>query len=175
MTWQSFALFSVLNKSHGSTYVFFFFNLQIRNLIVRVVSADDTITSCSAGNPLDEIRSIIDRNIARLEESIRSLKSRRNELSPISRLPAEILCNIFSLLEGNTVYGRPESWTNLSQVSQHWRSTALGAPELWTSISFSYPCWVQEMLIRSKKAKLTIQFGLSFHTSNPKIIETVNF
>ena len=81
--------------------MFFFFNLQIRNLIV--VSADDIITSCSPGNPLDEIRSIIDRDIARLEESIRSLKT------SISRLPAEILCNIFSLLEGNTVYGRPET------------------------------------------------------------------
>ena len=47
------------------------------------------------------MRSSIDREIARLKESIRALKSRRNELSPISRLPAEILCNIFSLIEDN--------------------------------------------------------------------------
>ena len=67
----------------------------------------------------------------------------------------------------------PESWTSFSQVSRHWRSTALGAPELWTNISLSYPRWAQEMLIRSKKAKVTIQCGLSFQTSIPKIIETV--
>jgi hypothetical protein len=37
------------------------------------------------GDP-DVARSIIDRDIARLEEKIRALKSRRNEWPPISRL-----------------------------------------------------------------------------------------
>ena len=95
------------------------------------------------------MRSSIDREIARLKESIRALKSPRNELSPISRLPAEILCNIFSLIEDNIFSsGRsPKSWTNFSRVSQHWRSTALSAPELWSKIPLSYPRrWVQEML-----------------------------
>ena len=145
---------------------------QIRYPIV--FSPDDTNTSCSAGDPLDVTRSIIDRDIARLEETIRALKSRRNELSPISRLPAEILCNIFSLVEDNSIYSRrPESWTNFSQVSQHWRSSALGAPELWTNIPLRYPRWAQEMLIRSKMAKLTIRSDSSFESSNPKVIETV--
>ena len=90
---------------------------------------------------MEEMRNIIDREIARLKESIRALKSRRNELSPISRLPAEILCNIFSLIEDNIFSsGRsPKSWTNFSRVSQHWRSTALSAPELWSKIPLSYP------------------------------------
>jgi hypothetical protein len=149
---------------------FFQFSM-FRNPIV--FSSDDntnTSESCSAGDPLDVVGSIIiDRDIARLEESIRALKSHRNELSPISRLPAEILCNIFSL----SILWNPESWTNFSQVSQHWRSLALNAPELWTDIPLSYPRWAQEMLIRSKMAKLTIRSGLSFETSNPKTIETV--
>jgi hypothetical protein len=139
-------------------------------------SQDDTNTSCSAGDPLDVTRSIIDRDIARLEESIRALKSRRNELSPISRLPVEILCSIFSLIEDESILflsQSPESWTNFSRVSQHWRSSALSAPELWTNIPLSYPLWTREMLIRSKMAKLTIRSGHSFDTSNPKAIETV--
>ena len=128
----------------------------------------------AAGDRLDAMRSIIDRDIARLEESIRALKSRRNELSPISRLPAEILCNIFSLTEDfSSRTRRPKSWTNFSQVSQHWRSTALSAPELWTKIPLSYPRWAQEMLIRSKMAKLTIRSVFSFDESNPKAIETI--
>ena len=63
--------------------------IEIRNS--SAFSSGDTNTSCSesAGNPLDEMRSIIDREIARLQENIRALKSRRNELSPISRLPTE--------------------------------------------------------------------------------------
>ena len=43
-------------------------NFQIRNSFV--FSPDDTTTSCSACDPLDEMRSIIDRDIARLEKSI---------------------------------------------------------------------------------------------------------
>ena len=115
------------------------------------------------------MRSIIDRDISGLEENIRALKSRRNELSSISRLPAEILCNIFFL----GISWRPGSWTNFSQVSQHWRSLALGAPELWTDIPLNYHRWAQEMLKRSKKAKLTIQSRSSFLAPNSKISETI--
>jgi hypothetical protein len=124
---------------------------------------------------LEETRSIIDRNIARLEESIRALKSRRNELSPISRLPVEVLCNIFKFsLNENPTWKLPDSWTNFSQVSQHWRSSALSAAELWTNIPLNYPRWAQEMLIRSKKAKLTIRsITSSLNTSDPRIIDTV--
>ena len=115
-----------VNKSDGSKYVSFsILRIQSRNPIV--FSPDDT-TSCSAASgdpgPLDVARSIIDRDIARLEESIRVLKSRRNELAPISRLPAEILCKIFSFIEDTSIIyvGRsPELWINFSQVSQHWR------------------------------------------------------
>jgi F-box-like len=123
-----------------------------------------------------ETRSIIDRDIVRLEgnfraleENIQALKFRRNELSPIYRLPAEILCNIFSF----STLSSPESWTNFSQVSQHWRSLALSAPELWTNIPLSYPRWAQEMLIRSKTAKLTIRSDVSYATLKPKTVETI--
>ena len=141
-------------------------------------SADDTNTSCSesAGDPLDEMLSIIDREIARLQESIRVLKSRRNELSTISRLPTEILCKIFSLVEDNILSSSrsPKFWINFSQVSQHWRSVALSAPELWTKIPLSLPRrWVQERLIRSKMAKLTIGYRYSFGKSKPKAIAKV--
>jgi F-box-like len=153
--------------AHG---IFLFdFKSEIKNLI----------TSCPDGDPLDEMRSIIDRNIVSLEGRIRSLeyrirtlKSRRNELSPISRLPTELLCNIFSV----SILWIPNSpkpnlnWANFSQVSQHWRSLALGAPELWTNIPLSYPRWAQEMLIRSKMAKLIIRSGNSW---KPKTIETI--
>ena len=143
------------------------FKNQIKNPID--FSPDDTSTSCPAGDPLDVARNIIDRDIARLEESVRVLKFRRNGLAPISRLPVEILCNIFSL----SILSRPESWTNFSQVSRHWRSLALSAPELWTNIPVNYPRWAQEMLIRSKKAKLTIRSGSFYETSRSKTIETI--
>ena len=155
---------------------FFFLFFQFKKFKSNIFSPDDTNTSYSADDPLAEMRSIIDRDIARLEESIRALKSRRNELSPIARLPVEILCNIFSLIEDNSIFylGRsPKSWINFSHVSRHWRSSALNAPELWTKIPLGYPRWAQEMLIRSKKAKLTIRSNFSLDELNPQIIKTV--
>jgi hypothetical protein len=137
-------------------------------------SFKDSNKKLCSDNPLDETRSIIDRDIVRmersirgLEESVHTLKSRRNELSRIYRLPAEILCHIFSLSIPRSS-DCPESWTNFSQISQLWRSLALSAPELWTNIPLSCPCWAREMLIRSKMAKLTIRFNLSFEMSKAK-------
>ena len=174
MPWLRIALLQY--KINHMAQGMFFFNLKDSNQNPTVLSSVDTNTSCSTSDPLDATRSIIDRDIAHLEERIRTLKSRRNELSPMSRVPVEILCKIFSLVEDNsTVYlgQSPESWTNFSQVSQHWRSSALSAPELWTKIPLSYPRWAQEMLKRSKMAKLTIRSNLSLEASNPKTIETI--
>ena len=53
----------------------FFFNLkifQIRNPIV--FSPDNINISCSAGDPLDVARSIIDNDTSRQEDTIRGLK-----------------------------------------------------------------------------------------------------
>ena len=121
------------------------------------------------------MRSIIDRDIARLEERIRALKSRRNQLSPISsRLPAEILCNIFSFSIHSSGRGIPKSWTNFSQVSQHWRSLSLSAPGLWTDIPLGYSRWAQEMLMRSKMAKLTLRtFPSDISKPNIQVVDTI--
>ena len=136
----------------------------------------------SAGDPsVDQARSAIDHDIAILEESIRALKSRRNELAPVSRLPPEILCNIFSLIEDRNAFefmdpirgwGSPESWIDFSRVSRHWRSIALSAPELWTNIPFNYPRWTQEMLTRSKMAKLTIRVD-AYQSMNPRVFDSI--
>ncbi|KAF8805504.1 hypothetical protein BYT27DRAFT_7339708 [Phlegmacium glaucopus] len=133
------------------------------------MAQDDTIVPKSVGDPLDEARRIIDRNITRLEESIRSLKSRRNKLSPISRLPPELLCHVFSFIEDRAMLQnrRPETWINFSQVSQEWRSSALSASALWTHIPIHYPRWAEEMLLRSKMAKLTMQVDLSRRVLDP--------
>ena len=161
--------------SRGIFILFFYFNFILKISDVNTIDfyPDDTNTLCSAGDSLDETRSIIDRNITRLEESIRALKSHKNELSPISRLPVEILCNIFKFCVAESWTRKPESWTNFSQVSQHWRSSALSASELWTIIPLNYPRLAREMLIRSKMAKLTIQSSHSLVKSYPKTIEAL--
>ena len=120
-------------KWYGSGYFFFFFFFFLIQIINPIVfSTDDTNMSCL-------IRSIVDCEIAHLGERIWVLKSRRNELSTISCLPTEILCNIFSLVEDNILSSRqsPSFWINFSQVLQHWRSVALSMLELWTKMPLS--------------------------------------
>ena len=49
----------------------------------------------------------------------------------------------------------------------------LSAPKLWINIPVDYPRWAQEMLIRSKMAKLTIQTGHSFLETRTVDSETI--
>ncbi|KAF8805100.1 hypothetical protein BYT27DRAFT_7258583 [Phlegmacium glaucopus] len=142
------------------------------------MAQDDTKPSeRSVGDPLDEAHRIIDCEIARLGVIIQSLKSRRNKLSPIYRLPPEVLCNIFSFIEDCTLamvqVRSPEHWIKFSRVSQQWRSLALSTPELWTNIPVQYPRWAEEMLARSKMAKLTMQVGLRSQSMNSRVLNPV--
>ncbi|KAJ3532575.1 hypothetical protein NMY22_g7688 [Coprinellus aureogranulatus] len=89
----------------------------------------------------------IDGNISALEKSeeeIVELKRERNELSPVSRIPAEILCEILLLATIRTSTGlypddpsrhREERCMEvLCNVCHSWRTAALACPQLWVDI-----------------------------------------
>lgn len=89
----------------------------------------------------------IDAQIAQLEQELLELKRQRNELSPVSTIPPEILCQILLLA---TSYSEPQEKVyfvsppdgfrverctdTLLHVSHSWRSAALGCPQLWLEI-----------------------------------------
>src|SRR5262245_18586388 len=107
----------------------------------------------------DIARAEIDREIIQVNEQARMLKSRRNMLAPISRLPLELLCQIFkvSCVASSAGLNDFTSGGNipclaLTQVCGHFRSAAIGCPRLWTDLIFSHPSWTEEMLRRSKAA-----------------------
>lgn len=105
----------------------------------------------------------IDQEIDTLAGSIRALKTRRNALSPISRLPPEMLSKIFTTIALDSIHqsiysaGHADWIKSTSHVCQHWRDVALGCPNLWTGILFDQSKWVGEMLKRSKKAPLILR------------------
>lgn len=85
----------------------------------------------------------LDSRIAELERQILDLKHRRNELAFISRIPAEILCEILLLattlpnfdLEIMTEQLRVKGHIRtLGHVSRTWRSITLSCPQLWAGI-----------------------------------------
>ncbi|TFK71319.1 hypothetical protein BDN72DRAFT_936244 [Pluteus cervinus] len=81
-------------------------------------------------------RQQIDSEIESLYARIRFLKSRRNQLAPVSQLPPELLLRIFfftqelALLCPKSYY----EWLAVSRVSTHWRDVALGTSALWGGI-----------------------------------------
>lgn len=120
----------------------------------------------------DIARHHIDIEVQKLEDSIRSLKSRRNVLAPISRLPPEILSKIFAFCASeNPSTGKPLHWIKVSHISRYWRAVALDSPSLWGNIVTTRPRWTEEMVKRSKMARLTLDADLSCVT--PRIFEAV--
>lgn len=109
----------------------------------------------------------IDGDIDKLERTIQSLRTKRNELSPTSVLPPEILSRIFVLARDWSVrveFNNPASWICVGHVCRHWREVALGCPSLWSVPVFNRPNLAQEMLQRSKTAALTIRSTASHWT-----------
>ncbi|EDR14558.1 uncharacterized protein LACBIDRAFT_305268 [Laccaria bicolor S238N-H82] len=124
-------------------------------------------------NTADVARRRIDQDIEKMEGAIRALKSRRNSLAAISRLPPEILSKIF--LYCAATYRRPQlnmDWVRVTHVSRHWRTVAIGCPQFWTTLVFARPRWVEEMLKRSKMVPLVIDVW-SAYMGAPKSIEGV--
>ncbi|KAF6741152.1 hypothetical protein DFP72DRAFT_774467, partial [Ephemerocybe angulata] len=80
----------------------------------------------------------LDREIARLEQQLLDLKQRRNAMSPVSRIPPELLSNIFFLslrflkAGGITEEADPDMTRRaICAVSHQWRELAFAEPKLW--------------------------------------------
>lgn len=93
---------------------------------------------------LKEKMDVLDQQHARISEALRE---RRSIISPIQRLPSELLCKIFlATLEQthsdtNPVIRNVASVGNspwsVSGVSARWRSVALSFQQLWSSVNIS--------------------------------------
>ncbi|KAI0042137.1 hypothetical protein FA95DRAFT_1564619 [Auriscalpium vulgare] len=104
------------------------------------------------------------------------IEGRLNALTPVARLPSEILARIFSMVAldepivthsrdyQNLEPGGPTSsaakrmgWIKVTHVCHYWREVALAHPALWERVSFSIgPEWTEELLARSKGAPIIV-------------------
>lgn len=108
--------------------------------------------------PLDDI----DDQLSLYARHIQSLKSYRNSLVPVSRLPHILLTDIFILVHQSerTDYlfpRRSQPCLRISHVCWAWRDSALQCPLLWTDILFRPPEWTPIMLERSRTAPLRVK------------------
>jgi F-box-like len=115
----------------------------------------------------------VDDDIESLEVSIRALKSRRNSLASISRLPPEVMAIIFSFVSspGGTILPFPDAkpdrlgWLRVAHVCHLWREIALNQPRFWSHVDFTVltSAGAVEMLARAKMAPLYLEAELPHH------------
>ncbi|KAI0056489.1 hypothetical protein BV25DRAFT_1995564 [Artomyces pyxidatus] len=121
------------------------------------------------------VRAALDAEELAVQSAIICVRSRRNALSPISRLPLEILTLVFEFFShlrsphgyfsssdndrSTTVY-YPLGWIWLSHVCRRWREAAMN-PRLWRFVPIELgPEWVREGLARCKSVPIIIRLGV---------------
>ncbi|KAI0676052.1 hypothetical protein C8Q78DRAFT_1007887 [Trametes maxima] len=96
-------------------------------------------------------------------DAIVQLKGRINNLSPTTRLPPEILSEIFTLVAVDNYDARrwhycgsshAYKWIALTHVCRAWRDIALNTPRLWSRVVITRPDAAMAALARSRKAPL---------------------
>lgn len=97
--------------------------------------------------------------ILRLAHHVASLREKRNSFCAISRLPEEILLQVFTRLWGTYLpdyINGPKNLLAYSQVCTAWRRLALGYPPLWAHLDIARPRLAELMAKRSLPLPVTI-------------------
>lgn len=120
------------------------------------IESDNTVkmTQEDIDVQITELKATLEKIIKQISRNIRTLKTKRNTLAAVSRLPAELLSRIFHLArdDANGKY----SWIYATLTCRAWRLCALSCATLWTNIDCMKIMWAQEMLSRSRDAPLNI-------------------
>ncbi|KAJ7618161.1 hypothetical protein DFH06DRAFT_1144984 [Mycena polygramma] len=100
-----------------------------------------------------------------------SVRQHRAVLSPLRRVPPELLCEIFVLTLSGDGTAETPPWY-LGQICRSWRFSALAYPSLWSSITIpnsrhSMLPLVQTQLRRSANALLTVHWSRNIRESGP--------
>ena len=121
----------------------------------------DTVTAFSRPDAIKAAQTDIDGEIQRLNDLICSLKSRRNSLCSVSRLPTEVLSEIFlDLAEQLQVQDRFKvdfKWISVAHVCRLWRHIAFQRGRLWSRIDMTTPDLTAAFVDRSNGAPLAIR------------------
>ncbi len=128
---------------------------------------------------MDHARKVVDDQIEVHTRAILDLKTRLNTLTPVARLPPELLSAIFAFVPAKSFtehYNASEivrpyrvnTWVTVAHVCRHWRAIALSSPRFWSYITVTSKRAADEMIARSKKAPLHIVGPVSPYRDGPR-------
>jgi hypothetical protein len=138
----------------------------------------------------EEIRKQIDQELHEAEQLVLRLRSKRNTLAPVCRLPTDILCQIFYEIALPPPHDHCTSalchhddhdmlaqykWITITHVCRRFRHVAIAYPILWTCLPLYSTPLHRTFLKRSKGAP-----GLCLHMQQDtrrasRLIRNVNF
>ncbi|KAF8141590.1 hypothetical protein EV363DRAFT_1392037 [Boletus edulis] len=126
-------------------------------------------------HPVQQAQAQIDEEILALYLPVCALRTKRNALSHVSRLPDELLATVFILYVRqyhnsewakiktfSTAPARVPIWVRVSYVCRRWRMAALSCPTLWTYVFFVSRTWMTVLLQRSQRAPLRVRVDLTY-------------
>lgn len=107
-------------------------------------------------NSISHMEKITENVLAKLQDAVTRLKSRRNNEAPINTLPETVLRRIFGLV-GNNGYAH-QCITTISWTCAIWRDICLRTPSLWHAIDLSNisPRIADMFFIRSQMLPLSL-------------------
>lgn len=141
----------------------------------RLAALDALLGSIHDSRESTNCLQIIDADLCSLDLLTSSIRTRHNAYIPVSRLPSEILAQIFLFLSfgagsklvretspGHMVQhkARDLGWIKVTHVCRHWRQVALAHLSLWTTITNDLGAkWVPLMLARAQSLPVNIQWN----------------
>ncbi|KAI0056098.1 hypothetical protein BV25DRAFT_1832555 [Artomyces pyxidatus] len=145
-----------LTRRHGAMAAEQYWEDALR---VRLIPFDDLASKSSLSDTLQSF----DDEESSMRRAMQSLRTRRNALIPISRLPPEILTRIFTINAAADIPGirdktktRPRlGWITVTHVCRRWREMVLDLPILWAQLALPLgDKWAEEMVARAKSVPL---------------------
>jgi len=127
----------------------------------QLLRVHHTVTAFSQPDAINAAQTDIDSEVQRLNDLICSLKSRRNSLCPVSRLPPEVLSEVFldlaDQLQAQDRFKVDFKWVSVAHVCRLWRNIALQHGRLWGKVDMANPGRALECVDRSNGAPLAIR------------------
>ncbi|KAJ7194015.1 hypothetical protein GGX14DRAFT_587025 [Mycena pura] len=126
--------------------------------VIRSIVSDGEDRMCALDAHIFHLQATLVQLFQRRDETVEHLRVHRAILSPIRRMPMELVCTIFALASGQNT----PPW-RLGFICRSWRHYALSYPILWSSITV--PCYPQFYERKTQRLLSKLQTQLSRATN----------
>ncbi|KAJ7131395.1 hypothetical protein C8R44DRAFT_57172 [Mycena epipterygia] len=141
--------------------------LELEIPAIQQIIAENQTRVDALNVQIDVLRTAMARLIDEREEREKCVRKHTAVVSPIRRMPSELMREIFALTLPHTrqlgdMTANCAPWC-LGHICRSWRDWALADPSLWCSIEifnnhYSYPLSVETQLLRSGNMPLAVAF-----------------